>query len=261
MVLAQTRATLLLAGRGARDRWCGPTTSEAGRRDPLEGALEQGGREDRDEDQDEDDDRIEGVPDDPGRKGGDGDDQANLSAGRHSPPDREGLVQGHLREAGRDAASEDLCDDGDRAQDDRERNQAQIGGDGGKVDLEAERDKENRGEDGSKVARTLGEVVPKRRVGEQASREKRADDRRQPDRLGRGREEERDRHRDDEPSMAQAEFLALDLDPHHDPPKEVEADRDPDEEESNRFAEEDREIDSADPTRRRPDDDREDDEA
>ena len=40
MVLAQTRATLLLAGRGARDRWCGPTTSEAGRRDPLEGALE-----------------------------------------------------------------------------------------------------------------------------------------------------------------------------------------------------------------------------
>ena len=170
-------------------------------------------------------------------------------------------MEGHLRETGGDEASHDLRDDRDYAQDDRERDQSHVGGDGREVHLNPEGDEENGRENGPQSSRSLGEVVLERLVREQGSREEGADNRGEAYGLRGGSEQERDRQRDEEPTVPETQLLSLDLNSNDNPPEQVDADRQSNDEKSNRLGKQDREIGGAHPSRRRADGDGQDNQA
>src|SRR6059058_4539389 len=107
----------------------------------------------------------------------------------------------------------------------------------------------------------FGEVFLERRAGEHAAREERADDGGQADGFRGEREEERDRHRDEESAVRESQPLSLYLDSEDDSSEHIAARRHPDGEKSYGFGKEDREVQGAHPPRRRAHDDGQDNEA
>src|SRR5438552_5496 len=107
----------------------------------------------------------------------------------------------------------------------------------------------------------FGEIFLERRAGEHAAREERADDGGQADGFRGEREEERDRHRDEESAVRESQPLSLDLDSQDDSPEHIDARRHPDGEKSYGFGKEDREVQGAHPPRRRAHDDGQDNQA
>src|SRR5437773_1200239 len=196
-----------------------PGRRMAFRLDGFQGPSEERRGQDRDQDEDDDNHGKQGIPDHSRRQGGEGHDQADLAAGRHAPADRHGFADGHLREAGREATTDDLRDDGEDGQDDRERDQAELSRHRGEVHLEAEGHEKDRREDRRERSGCFREIVLEGRVREHASREECADNCGQSERLRREGEEERNRHRDEEAAQGDPQRLPFDVDSCDDPAK------------------------------------------
>src|SRR5438552_16832421 len=84
-----------------------PGRRMAFRLDGFQGPSAERRGQDCDQDEDDDNHGKQGIPDHSRRQGREGHDQADLAPRPHAPADRHGVADGHLREAGREATTED----------------------------------------------------------------------------------------------------------------------------------------------------------